>query len=308
MIHVEIGPYGGWERACRLSSSTLELVVTLEVGPRIIHAGLLGGPNHFAQFAAQMGQRGGEDWRIYGGHRLWHAPEDRRRTYSPDNGPIAMSQEGDTVHFDQPTDSSGFGKRISIRLHPEQPQAQVEHRLTNDNPWPIQLAPWSLSVMHPGGRAILPLPPRGSHDTDLLPGNRLILWPYTDMSDARWTWGREYIFLDQDSKNGTPQKIGLGYGGLLWLAYANHGQLFVKATRADERLPYTDMGSSLEIFTNWDMLELETLGPLQTVEPGAQAIHREDWLILDHHKPPQDEAAVHQRIVPSLQSWLAHII
>jgi hypothetical protein len=306
-MHIEIKPYGGWERACYLSNGALELVVTLEVGPRVIHAGLLDGPNHFAQFADQMGQRGGDEWRIYGGHRLWHAPEDRQRTYSPDNDPVEMSQEGETVHFDQPTDQAGIRKRISVRLHPNQPQAHIEHRLTNENAWPISLAPWSLSVMQPGGRAILPLPPRGDHATDLLPGNRLILWKYTDMSNPRWTWGREYIFLDQDAQNGTPQKIGLGYGGRLWLAYANHGQVFVKTCLADGNLPYADMDSSLEVFTNWHMLELETLGPLQLLAPGAQAVHHEDWIIFDQQQRPQTEADVSQGLWPRIEAWFTQL-
>jgi len=49
----------------------------------------------------------------------------------------------------------------------------------------FEFAPWALTVMPPGGTCIIPLLPRGTHPEDLLPGNLLTLWLYTDMSDPR---------------------------------------------------------------------------------------------------------------------------
>ena len=40
---------------------------------------------------------------------------------------------------------------------------------------------------------------------------------------------------------------------------------------------YPDMGCSFEIFTNAAMLELETLGPMTVLEPGAAVEHVERW-------------------------------
>ena len=40
---------------------------------------------------------------------------------------------------------------------------------------------------------------------------------------------------------------------------------------------YPDLGCSFETFTNADFLELETLGPLATLEPGASLTHTERW-------------------------------
>ena len=31
----------------------------------------------------EKGKTGGSEWHIYGGHRLWHAPEVMPRTYYP---------------------------------------------------------------------------------------------------------------------------------------------------------------------------------------------------------------------------------
>ena len=64
-------------------------------------------------------------------------------------------------------------------------------------------APWALSVMDTGGTAIIPLPPRGSHEDNLLPANSMTFWAYTDMADPRWTWGEKYLLLRQDSAKPT---------------------------------------------------------------------------------------------------------
>lgn len=42
------------------------------------------------------------------------------------------------------------------------------------------------------------------------------------------------------------------------------------------------MGSSFEIFTNERFLELETLGPMRTLQPGESMEHVETWSL---HRP-----------------------
>ena len=41
-----------------------------------------------------MGKKGGSEYRSYGGHRLWIAPEDEERTTQPDNDPVEYEEEG----------------------------------------------------------------------------------------------------------------------------------------------------------------------------------------------------------------------
>jgi hypothetical protein len=40
---------------------------------------------------------------------------------------------------------------------------------------------------------------------------------------------------------------------------------------------YPDFGCTFETFTNADILELETLGPLTTLAPGESVSHTERW-------------------------------
>ena len=91
--------YRGWPNCCRISNGKVELIVTTDVGPRVIRFGFVGGQNLFKEYAAFLGKRGGKQWVNYGGHRLWHAPEDQQRTYSPDNSPVTIERQAGQVRF-----------------------------------------------------------------------------------------------------------------------------------------------------------------------------------------------------------------
>jgi hypothetical protein len=165
----------------------------------------------------------------------------------------------------------------------------------------VELAPWALSAMAPGGVAILPLPPRGPHPDFVLPTSTLTLWPYTDLSDPRWTWGRRHVLLRADPGAATPQKIGaLVSDG--WAAYALGGALFVKRFTPVPGARYPDLGSVVEMFTNAAMLELETLGPLVRLEPGASVTHVETWSVYPNVAQPATEDDVEAHIRPLVEN------
>ena len=296
--------YGGWANCYYLSNGIAELVLTGDVGPRVIRFGFAGGENEFREFPDMLGKSGGEEWRVYGGHRLWHAPEEVPRTYFPDNGPVRIEPldgvEG-AVRVTQPIEpTTGIEKEIDIRLAVDQAHVTVTHRLRNLNLWAVELAPWALSVMAQGGVGILPLPPRGSHPKDLRPTSTLALWSYTDLSDPRWIWGKKYVLVRQDPAAALPQKIGAVVPDG-WLAYARSGHLFVKTFDYVPGARYPDLNCSAEIFTNADILEAETLGPLSRLEPGAAVEHIEHWFLLDGVPMPQNDGDVDRDVLPRVR-------
>lgn len=294
--------YKGWPNCYRLSNGVVDLVVTTDVGPRVIRFGFVGQGNEFAEFAEMLGKTGGDEWRLYGGHRLWHAPETMGRTYFPDNDPVKLVQKPEIVRLIQPTEpTTGIQKEIDIRLLPQEARVEVTHRLRNQNLWAVELAPWALSVMAPGGTAVVPLPPRRSHEEQLQPASTLTLWAYTNMSDPRWRWGQQYVMLRQDANATTPQKAGvMCLDG--WAAYARNGHLFVKRFEHQPDATYPDLGSSVEIFTDPNMLEVETLAPLVSLAPGATVEHLEQWHLFPNVPQPSDESDVQREILPKIEA------
>lgn len=294
--------YGGWPNCYRLSNGIVDLVATTDVGPRIIRFGFVGEQNEFKEYQEMLGQTGGDQWRIYGGHRLWHAPEDTARTYFPDNFPVELHQHADHMRLVQATEpTTGIQKEIDVRLSPVAAQVQVTHRLRNCGPWAVELAPWALSVMAPGGVAIIPLPPRGTHPEFLLPASTITLWAYTDLSDPRWTWGHKYVMLRQDPQATTPQKAGYMVPDG-WAAYARGGHLFVVRFDCVEVGPYPDLGSCVETWTDPEMLEVETLGPLTSLPPGGEVEHTEQWFLFRDVPVPQSDADVDEHVLPRVRA------
>jgi hypothetical protein len=162
--------------------------------------------------------------------------------------------------------------------------------------------------MAPGGVEISPLPPKRPHPghvrnaqspADFAPNQELILWPYFDFADTRWTFGSRYIFLRQDVTKG-PTKIGLAHR-MGWVAYLNSGTLFVKRFDYRDGAVYPDLGTRYQTFSNEDMLEMETVGELVTLQPGQSAELVESWELYGNVPPVATEADVDRIIVPLIQ-------
>jgi hypothetical protein len=278
-VTIEKTAFRGWPNCYRVSNGTVEFIATTDVGPRIMSFGFVGGSNVFFVRDDFAGQTGGAEWKNYGGHRVWHAPEDKVRTYEPDNSAVEATVIANGLLLTMPPGPlSGIQKALQITLDPATSEVLVRHRLRNTGAWPVELAPWAISVMAPGGFAIAPLP-TAFHPDRLLPNRALTLWPYTDMRDDRWLWGTDYVLLQQKAVADPARdrtKVGIN-NTLGWAAYYLKGNLFIKRFTPVEGARYPDFNSSLEVFSNSRMLELETLAPLTVLQPGATVEHDERW-------------------------------
>ena len=294
--------YKGWEKCVQFKNDTVTMIVTTEVGPRIIYFAFNDGENIFQNYEEMMGKTGGDEWTIYGGHRLWAAPENQPRTYYPDNHPVAVSEQDEFVRFTAPVENgTNIQKELDIYFPESGAEVKVIHRIINHNVWGIELSPWALSVMKPGGKCIAPFPPRGTHTGgDLLPSNTLICWSYTDMADSRWTWGETFFALQAQVGNEVPQKAGASVSDG-WAAYLNDGALFVKYFDYMSEFMYPDMGANFETFTNESMLEVETLGPMSWLQSGEAVEHVEIWDLLPLNAEVNTDADVQTHILPLIQ-------
>jgi hypothetical protein len=299
---IEYVAYKGWTHNARLYNQEIELITTLNVGPRVIRFGFIGSPNVFKEFPDQLGGTNEQAWMSRGGHRLWHAPESKPRTYPFDNTPVACEEVDEyTIRLTADTEvENGIQKQIELSLSPTSNVVTVIHRITNTGRWAIELAPWALSVMDAGGMAVIPLPEKRPHTEVLVPDFPLVLWPYADMSDSRYHWGRKYITYMQDPQKG-PSKIGLA-SPVGWAAYVVHDTLFVKYFDYYPDEVYPDFGCNFESYSNEEMLEVETLGPLTVLEPSDTLDHVETWRIFPNIPMVKDETDIERVIRPLVES------
>ncbi len=127
------------------------------------------------------------------------------------------------------------------------------------------------------------------------------MWAFTDFSDKRWQFTKKYLMLRQDPKNASPQKVGLFNRNTVG-AYLLGSDLFIKRSAAQDVRKQTDFGCSFETFTNDQFLELETLGELSNIRPGATAEHTEHWsLHKDIKISSWTEAEIDRALLPLLK-------
>src|SRR5688500_2216095 len=88
----------------RLANKTVEVVVTTDVGPRIIRYAFIGEDNLLGELPDDSVKTELGIWKPWGGHRLWTAPEAMPRSYSPDNEPVTSTIEGNTIRLVQPVE------------------------------------------------------------------------------------------------------------------------------------------------------------------------------------------------------------
>lgn len=283
-------PFAGRSNNVSIRCNGAEMLVTTDVGPRVIFFGKVDGPNMFFVNVADEGIPRDRQFHGYGGHRLWIAPEETRRTLQPDNSRVETFEEDGFHVFRAPVDSYHIRKEIRIRPEPELDRFVLVHRLYNSSPYPAELAAWVLTQL-PSGEVLFPQPPFIPHEENVDAARPLVMWHYTRLGDPRWTWGDRVVRLRHDPNLG-PQKIGTavqqGYA-----AAAVEGSVLFKRFAFDPQATYTDFGCNFETFARQDILEIETLSPFVKVAPGEYVEHRESWYLLPDETPPakDDECA-----------------
>lgn len=288
--HIQYGNYGD---CLRVTNGIMEFVATLEIGPRIIKFGKVNGENVFCdnnpfghnseEFIKYYGNEKG-CWNIYGGHRLWASPEKAIRTVYPDNNKVEYEIIDNGVILTQEPQIENNVQLKMIATMSSDGIVTVEHSITNIGPWPVELSVWPISAMKVGGLEVIP---QSKRKTSPLNNRVLSLWPYSDMSDPRVKWLKDYIFIDTNDTTDYPFKVGIssddGY-----VCYFNDDSLYIKYfDKIDWSGKYPDGNVNYETYACKDLTELETLGQLVKLECGETTSTIEKWQLIPDVKRPE---------------------
>ena len=283
MISIKEVAYKNYGKCLAISNDIMEVLVTVDIGPRIIKCNLCGKENMMFEdiernVSEDVSELFGADkkWYIYGGHRIWMSPESFPVTYYPDNDKVVYRTFQNGAEFTPSVQADSVIQiTLKVEMAENEPKLKLTHKITNTKKEPITGSLWCLSVMAPGGTALVAQP---TEDTGLLANRSLIIWPYTRMTDKRLNITDKYITVSQDKNADTKLKIGFNntFGKA---AYINKEQALVKYSEYVKGASYPDNGCSVEIFTNNLFEEVETLSPLTTLARGEAIVHTEDWTI-----------------------------
>ena len=293
----EIASYKKLGKALKLSTDKLEVIVPLEIGPRIMHLSLPGMPSVLEdECPLEEVLPDGQVYKFYGGHRTWHSPEAFPRSYMPDNEPLASYELFDNgiKLLQNPEPWTQMQKSMELRFESDV-GIRVIYSITNLGAWPVEMSVWSLTIGSRSGREVLPVVQR---NTGLQTNTGYRSWPYSRMDDPRAHWGQRYIVVDNDPADETAFKIGYK-NELGWMAYFNHDQCFIKKYDHKRTAKYPDEGCSYETYTSYWGVELETLSPLEIVKPGKTLTHEDRrYVVKSEGLPTYDEDEIAEKMAP----------
>jgi len=293
LIKTKTTQFAGYE-CFQIGNDTVSLWVAKSFGPRVIGLTLEGGHNLFVELPdTRLECPGAGNYSLRGGHRLWCAPEYPPHTYLPDDEAIQIEETDDGLVITQPVEAqTGLQKSISISLPDQTAKVVLDHTILNRSNEALVLAPWAITMLKPGGVAILPQPVGQVDEYGVLPNRSINLWPYTQVNSPYIMWGDRYIFIRADLKE---NKLKIGFPNPAgWLGYFLNGMLFVKYASYDQKEPYYDKQSSSECYCDAGALELETFGPRTALGPGESVTHRELWKIFGFFPFEASEDSVKQ--------------
>ncbi len=294
MVNVTELNYKNFGKCVKLDNGTASLIITVDVGPRIISYCLNGKENmlledvdrEFKDGSQELRDYFGEDktWYIYGGHRLWSSPESYPHSYVPDNEPVEyeiLDWDGvKGIRLTAPATRTGQLHTTYIWLDRENKgssRVQINHSITNVSGAIVTLAPWALTVCAAGGVEIFP---QSTADNGLLSNRRNVFWSYSDINDDRFFLSNKYGTLQQVKGAPTKFKIGINNEDG-WAAVVNKGQIFLKNFSMEKDGNYPDYGCNFETFTNGIFLECESLGELETLKNGQTVSLTEEWELIE---------------------------
>ena len=289
--------YKNFGKCLEVSNGVVDILVTLDIGPRILRYGFCGKENMFFEdidreqtYAEDdMQYLYGQDkvWYIYGGHRLWVAPE-YPETYYPDNDPIRYEKiENGAIFYNDVQAITGLRLTIKVEFLGET-ELKLTHYVTNESGESQDYALWTLTALGKDGVEILK---QNVSDTGMQPNRLMRFWTYSRISDPRVNYGSKFITLKQDRNNTDSFKLGLDLEDATAL-YVKNGVMFRKQYTHYPETLYPDDGCSFETFTNNRFLEYESLGEFGPKPDGSISTHIETWKLYDNVTlaDPKDEA------------------
>lgn len=267
-------------RTLEIEYGNLRVAVTLDVGPRIILFRRIDGENIMfndtgdqvsKDVSAVFGK--GEKWHLYGGHRIWASPEDES-TYVPDNTPVSYTISGNSIEFiGREWEKVCLKTSLKITVLSKD-SIMVGMKITNTGA-DKRMALWALTVFKPGGLMEASLP---SRDTGYLPNRNLVMWPYSSITDSRFSLTDDMLKVRSSDKIKNPFKVGF-YSDSGKIRYTLGENIFTK-TFIVQKGYYPDMNCNVETYASDLIHEVETLSPLATLKKGQEIEHDETWTLI----------------------------
>lgn len=270
--------------AIEITTSRVRMVAVTGLGPRIAFLGVDGGENLL--FWDTQGTVGRGDWHIRGGHRVWNTrpqADESEDAYAPDNSPCDVAMEGDALV-------------LTGQMHPYlKIRRGFKIAQVNDTTFEITSFVTNCSdVLFSGGAwAITCAEPNGGKQFGIPLGDRRRGWDLVQIAIPRaWAGHTAHIndpqiTMTEDLLIVKPtgietKRMVTAPLGIIAMTWPEKKVSFAKRTVYNPAGQYP-LGFNVAFYVGPGnfMLEMESMGPEQTLLPGDTVSLTEIWKISD---------------------------
>lgn len=266
-----------------LSDSNIQVMVTIDYGPRIVSVLNESGinPIYF--------ERDPEYHRCHG-HKMRLIPDSTSGAFYCDNSPVMYSPLDDGVKFTQ-TISAPVPLEVSMDIVPENEGSSlmVVHSVLNKSKEAVKLSIQTETPLKKDGFIFIPQSNITEKDK---PSRILTLW-----NDSKWTDNRLYIGNQYVTVHGSDDKAKLKIGSnntAGWCGYINGINSFIKRYIHNRNALYPYCHCSTYAAAKENYISMQTSSPFYRIEAGEIARLVENWIFpkSDYICTPTDEASI----------------
>jgi hypothetical protein len=272
--------------AVEISTSKARLVAVTAMGPRIAHFGtrLPGGregKNLLYWDYPRKYHRG--PWRLMGGHRIWATrpgADEGEETYAEDNQAckVKLTAKGVELHGGvHPVHRTS--KSLLIKVLADD-TLQVDNRITNHSEMIWSGGVWSLTCTLPKAATTfgIPLGREGAWDIFVIGYPKTWGGQTSLVNDPAVRLTENCMIIKPQGRVG--KKMVLAPQGIIGMTDPGEKISFLKQVDYVDGADYP-MGCNLAYYAGKKnfMLEMESMGPNQSVLPGASITSRETWML-----------------------------
>ncbi len=290
--------YEGWRECFEIANGVVRVVVVPSIG-HVMYYGRVGGPNllHIDDRYRGMTLPGGEPligpggkkiWATFGGDRIWPTEE---RLFAPLNGAMrppdptfdgaawsAASIERGVAIESGVSPYCGAQVRRAITLAQGSSVVSIDQTIRKaavvEAPElrPLPLTIWSISMVDRPEALLFPIRATGS---PFQGGAYVPDWQDADNRAAINLSVKDGVALLADGLSDEGEKAGADAPG--WVAAVMGDVVLGHFFDFDRKAQYPDGGTSVTVYRNNSIGELEVLSPLARLEPGESLSHAVRW-------------------------------
>lgn len=286
--------YQGWTNALSMANEQAEVVIVPSIG-RVMQFRFLGETGPFWENPSLHGKAPdplSSEWLNFGGDKTWPAPQAEWSQWTPRSWPPPPAFDAEAVQAEVKEDrvilrsdvdpAYGIRWERELRLDPLQARLTIVTRYHKavETPLTNAVGVWVITQLQDPVAVFIPRP-KPSLFAEGYDRQSETAPPSLSLDDS-------WIRLARDPK--APFKIGTDASTLVWVGE----RVALRIDSPRQAGTHPDRGSSAEVYTNADPLryvELEMLGPLQVLAPGATLSQTNTYsLFLRQEKGAVEEA------------------